>query len=472
MPYKGHRVVVVTPAGRRRYLELLIPQVVGLADIVDEYQLWVNTTDSDDIAYMENVQSTNTLVKLIRLPDDICVNGSKSICNFFKKCIEPNTIYIRFDDDIVLLDTKEAFISFLDFRIGNPQFFLVYGCILNNAITSHLLQRSMQLDTMHGISTYQCMCPVGWRNGEFAKNVHNQIAQNNFDLSKFRMGSNWLLYDCERVSINCISWIGTGLDNACGGIVGAEEEYELSTNIPRKNNMINIIFGGFCCVHFAFYTQRDDVDPMLNIYYKTQNVLSLHSNAGSSTSKTAKLVVAKYKEDVSWLEEIKIPYIIYDKSNGQYPNIGREAETYIRFIIDNYDNLPDHIFFVQGNPFDHINIDKKDEFFTIINDSINASYDDYYALNGVKIEMKGRHHDMGHDMVYQSLKELLGISKVSVCYATGAQFIVPRQCILNHPKPFYANIHNKMFKEDISSVGSSLVCPWTMEKMWPYIFRK
>jgi hypothetical protein len=69
------------------------------------------------------------------------------------------------------------------------------------------------------------------------------------------------------------------------------------------------------------------------------------------------LIVAKYKEDVSWLQKYKNDYIIhlYDKDKF-VENVGREAETYIQFIVNNYDYiLEDDIYiFLQGNPFDHI----------------------------------------------------------------------------------------------------------------------
>lgn len=48
-----YRIVVVTPAGRK----LLIPQIQGLKPYVDEYRLWVNTDNADDIEYMKRVAS-------------------------------------------------------------------------------------------------------------------------------------------------------------------------------------------------------------------------------------------------------------------------------------------------------------------------------------------------------------------------------------------------------------------------------
>lgn len=44
----NYKIVVNTAAGRRRYLQYLIPFVVS-NELVDRYDLWVNTTDKLDI---------------------------------------------------------------------------------------------------------------------------------------------------------------------------------------------------------------------------------------------------------------------------------------------------------------------------------------------------------------------------------------------------------------------------------------
>lgn len=70
------------------------------------------------------------------------------------------------------------------------------------------------------------------------------------------------------------------------------------------------------------------------------------------------LVVAKYREDVSWLADVPASWSVrvYDKSdedNGyiRRRNIGREAET---FCHHNATEPPaEWNVFVQGNPFDH-----------------------------------------------------------------------------------------------------------------------
>jgi hypothetical protein len=77
------------------------------------------------------------------------------------------------------------------------------------------------------------------------------------------------------------------------------------------------------------------------------------------------IVVARYKEDPwSWLPK-NDPYVkVYNKGeplkedssskceHASLPNIGRESHTYLTYIVQNYDALPEIVFFTQGSP-DH-----------------------------------------------------------------------------------------------------------------------
>ena len=252
------RVVIVTPAGRRRYLEILIKYVESLRPIVDEYRLWVNTVDNNDIAFMQLYEKNNPgFVTLEYLPDDAIWNKCNTIFHFFKNCQDPNTLYVRFDDDIVYLDSPTKFTQFLKFRKDNPQYFLVYANTINNAICSHLHQKKGVIDTSKGIAKYDCVDSIGWNSGEFAKLIHN-TALNSKDLSEFRM-SNWLLTKNERVSINAISWRGDYFHTFDGKVTNDEEIF-LACTKPAKDKMYNIIYGDFLCIHYAFYSQRDIVD--------------------------------------------------------------------------------------------------------------------------------------------------------------------------------------------------------------------
>lgn len=264
--HRNRGVVVVTPAGRRRYLDLLVPQVLAFKGVVDEYRLWLNTADPDDLAYCESLAAAHPdFIRLDRLPDGVAVDGNMSIHHFFKKCVEPDTVYVRLDDDIIMLDTVDAFKALLDFRLDHPEFFLVYGCVLNNAVITHIQQRMMRFGTGGGLCGYACMDPVGWKSPLFAEHVHRAILQGlagpGGNLQEFRMPP-WRLHYThvgERVSINCISWLGSEFA-AFGGDVGRDEELWLSVQKPALAQKCNCIFGGFVCVHYAFYPQRPHLD--------------------------------------------------------------------------------------------------------------------------------------------------------------------------------------------------------------------
>jgi hypothetical protein len=77
-----------------------------------------------------------------------------------------------------------------------------------------------------------------------------------------------------------------------------------------------------------------------------------------------KVVVARYREDLSWLNKYNLDNVVVYNKGGEdntlnlpnvinLPNVGRESHTYLTYIIDNYYNLPDIIFFTQGSINDH-----------------------------------------------------------------------------------------------------------------------
>ena len=79
------------------------------------------------------------------------------------------------------------------------------------------------------------------------------------------------------------------------------------------------------------------------------------------TIKPIDIIIARYKENIDWINEIKLyPYInniyVYNKFYQEdyiLSNVGREAHTYLYHITHNYDNLNTVNIFLQGNPLDH-----------------------------------------------------------------------------------------------------------------------
>lgn len=70
------------------------------------------------------------------------------------------------------------------------------------------------------------------------------------------------------------------------------------------------------------------------------------------------VVVARYREDVSWTDSLGLACTVYDKS-GQpgplaLPNAGRETHTYLTHIVRRYPDFADFTAFLQGDPFGHM----------------------------------------------------------------------------------------------------------------------
>ena len=78
------------------------------------------------------------------------------------------------------------------------------------------------------------------------------------------------------------------------------------------------------------------------------------------------IVIARYNESLSWLDTCLTPVQrrsvwIYNKGPDPIssqiktlPNVGREAHTYLTYIVENYESLPERVYFLQGDPFPHL----------------------------------------------------------------------------------------------------------------------
>jgi hypothetical protein len=88
------------------------------------------------------------------------------------------------------------------------------------------------------------------------------------------------------------------------------------------------------------------------------------ADAFYASTSSWKVVVARYAEDLSWLrmfrgEEVEIinkgavlPWVGVGWKVAELMNVGREAHSYLWWIVENYDRLPDVVFFTQGQVVD------------------------------------------------------------------------------------------------------------------------
>jgi hypothetical protein len=250
-------IEIVTPAGRQRYLEVLFLHLKSQKADFNQWTLWLNTANQADIDFCKKLERENEWIKTVDL--DVNCNGNGSISSFFKHAKDPDTVYIRFDDDVVWMEGD--FIKKLSkFRLENPEYFLVYGNIINNAVIDHIHQRIGALPYLNNIVSYSCGDENGWSNPQAAELKHENFFKklNRGELNDFKF-KKWDLFFHERVSINCISWFGEAFQNIDIAAIGDEEQF-LSSDYPEQLGLINTIYGEIICSHFAFFPQREKMD--------------------------------------------------------------------------------------------------------------------------------------------------------------------------------------------------------------------
>ena len=256
--YQEYKVIVNTAAGRRRYMQYLIPQVLA-CDIVDRYDLWLNTTNKQDLEFFRIMAKKYPKINLVWQPDGV-INGNKSINAFYKQCIDENAIYFKLDDDIVWME-DHLIENMIRFRVDNPEFFLVSPLVINNSLSTYLFQIYGKLHL-----SYYCnsdpYSDVLWRSGKFAADLHEWFLEHylrTHNTSQLHLGNGKMPVSMTRFSINSILWFGKDMKEIDGIVPGDDEEF-LSCIYPTLVGKSNCWNTDALVSHFAFYTQRSFLD--------------------------------------------------------------------------------------------------------------------------------------------------------------------------------------------------------------------
>lgn len=182
------------------------------------------------------------------------------------------------------------------------------------------------------------------------------------------------------------------------------------------------------------------------------------------------LVIAKYNEDIEWTKKINHKITIYDKSNNpvensiKLKNVGREGETFLYHIVKNYDNLDDITVFLQGNPFEHLQIlvgwrakltdEEKEKVIDKINKEINddAKFATFYqVLYNSPNFTNGMNAKLDCMKYYDKVYDFFTVSP-------GAQYIVPKENILARPLEFWKKLHSAMYNGELDG--------YSQEQLW------
>ena len=177
------------------------------------------------------------------------------------------------------------------------------------------------------------------------------------------------------------------------------------------------------------------------------------------------IVVSRYNENIDWIAELNCNVVVYNK--GSYlpntislPNVGREADSYLRFIIENYNKLDDVTGFLQANPFDHCR-DVLD---------IIKNYECGLKWLGTNWGPVTKNYDGGPgsiplpliDICYQLFNIKL-TTDVKFTFSAGAQYLVPKQYIKSKSLIWWINCYD-IFNQYIDT------SPWAYERLWPIIW--
>ena len=261
------RVVAVTPAGRRRYLEVLKTYVLADEGIA-EWQLWDNCRDPADRAYILALAERHAKIRIMRLPGSD--GGNRAINRFYRFCTDPGVFYIKMDDDLMWLPPGFAADFLARALAGQGRYLWWSPLVVNNAVCAWLLQQHGALRIAAPLSA-QANDPHGWRNPRFAEALHRAfLAQLRGEgAGLFRVAD--ASVSVSRFSINCLGLFGADVAALGAEFCPAEADDEewISAVLTYRTGRPGRVLGDLAVAHFGFFTQERHLlgTDVLDQYY-------------------------------------------------------------------------------------------------------------------------------------------------------------------------------------------------------------
>lgn len=201
-------------------------------------------------------------------------------------------------------------------------------------------------------------------------------------------------------------------------------------------------------------------------------------------------VISKYNMEVDWVYKINNinNIFIYDKNavgiildTNNMPvdptaipaDKGHESSVYLKYIINNYDYLPDFTFFTHGEEYSSYHsgsiLDKYNE---VVNE-INAGKL-YYNINDTSMLESIVTNNWYNDILVwynQYIETYIPLNSLphtdwTVGYRGSSQFLVHKSLIKKLPKEFYENLYNWIITTDMPIEKSGKFMEWTWHIFW------
>lgn len=270
----GQKIVAFTPAGRKRYMDLLSAHVKREVDAgnIDQWILFNNAYDKQDATYGAQLAEQFPWVKVLT-PRRF--GKAEHIADFFGDLIElggvEDTLYFRIDDDIIYID-PQCVPRLVDFRLANSKPFLCFPTIINNVRTSFHMQEQgvVNAEKWAGSKILNEMCDItAWKSSAYVFQLHQKAlaALESGSLDEFTLKTQTYddpaevpdgdIWEAGHISINSFMCFGTDLA-ACA--VPPDEEGYLSLWRPKDLDRPNARVGDAFVIHFAYHTQTAFMD--------------------------------------------------------------------------------------------------------------------------------------------------------------------------------------------------------------------
>ena len=198
------------------------------------------------------------------------------------------------------------------------------------------------------------------------------------------------------------------------------------------------------------------------------------------------IVSTHFREDLTWLQKAKVPVVVCTKVGSDepsmptddrciLPNKGREASTFLKFIVEYYYDLPRRIAFVHGHETSYHQLMPWSILETI--DRAKLQYG-YININNKDYSHKsiyeGKNHVLLRQLWHEHFAPFLGRDEpIDLHQACCAQFVVSRDRILSLPKRAYQHWLDMFFDDGIYEKYECT--EWNLavvfEFLWPVIFR-
>jgi hypothetical protein len=195
------------------------------------------------------------------------------------------------------------------------------------------------------------------------------------------------------------------------------------------------------------------------------------------------IVTAHYNEDLSWLLDSEYPVVVCDKPGAasmpfeadpmcSLPlNRGREASSFLKFIVENYDHLPRFVAFLHGHETAHHQLLP----FPLLEAIQRAKKHDYHyiSLNATISSKRIQDGHGGHvalqkywDSHFRDIFDGMDFPE-HLWFMCCAQFIVSRDAIRHHPRVVYQRLYN-LVMDPANGDDWALAC--AIEFVWHILF--